>query len=195
MSHSLLLCVCVSLGRSFSFLCAVAPVLSFRHCLRSGFCGGDLALKHEPFPFPLPMIHLVSGCVLLLILALAKYHTKNYSSPVFRSRSARCSSVLARVYVCLHIENSQFSIKVGCVRAFLMKITVVEHFAPLLFFFAVCSVRSFSLAPSTLHVFEHFCVRSFISSVEMVMWRGAGYAHCVHGKSSKTNDQNVYNHS
>lgn len=68
MSHSLSLsspvCVCVSLGRFifFLFMFSCSRALVFRFCLRSGFCGGDLALKHEPFPFPLPMIHLVSGC-------------------------------------------------------------------------------------------------------------------------------------
>lgn len=62
LSLALILYVCLARLVFFPFYDSVAPVLSFRICLWSGFCGGDLALKHEPFPFPLPMIHLVSGC-------------------------------------------------------------------------------------------------------------------------------------
>lgn len=126
---------CVVLTLSLSLF--VSLPLTLRLALRSIFSAWRVYLvliglwAHEiPFPFPLPLPWFIWWSGSTHIGISQKYHMK-------RKKFIHRPFILSHLRVSMW--NSQFSFKVECVRAFLMKITA-EHFISLPFVLVFCPV-------------------------------------------------------
>lgn len=127
----------VSSSLCLSLSLFVSLPLTLRLALRSIFSAWLVYLvliglwAHEiPFPFPLPLPWFIWWSGSTHIGISQKYHMKR-------------KKIIHRPFILSHLRvsmwNSQFSFKVECVRAFLMKITA-EHFISLPFVLVFCPV-------------------------------------------------------